>query len=326
MKKASWLEDIRIFAKPHRFRSFIYVMTSIVPYLCLLAGMIILHKWGFPYGIILILSLLAAGFFVRTFMVLHDCAHGSFITSKKVSTILGYFCGILTLTPYSDWQRSHIIHHSNVGNLDKRGIGDVWTMTVKEYEASTSWGRLKYRVFRNPFFLFILAPQLLFILSFRFPQKNSNKKDSFSIVFTDLILILTLVVAYFTIGIGSYLAVQLPIWFIGTSAGVWLFYIQHQFRNVLWQRQEQWDFITAATEGSSFYKLPGFLRWFTGNIGYHNIHHLNARIPCYNLKRCYDHVPELHDYTFVTFISAFKSLRLHLWDEDKKKLVSFNEN
>jgi omega-6 fatty acid desaturase (delta-12 desaturase) len=229
------------------------------------------------------------------------------------------------MTPFFDWQRNHGIHHANVANLDKRGNGDVWTMTLNEYRSAKFRDRLRYRFFRNPFFLFGIAPPLLFFILYRFPRKSTRRKDYFSIILTNIALALIIVAAYYTVGIKNYFAVQLPILLISTPIGVWLFYIQHQFENVYWDHSDGWDLINAAINGSSFYNLPGPLRWFTGNIGYHNIHHLKPRIPCYNLKRCYDNVPDLHYIVPITLSASFKSLHLHLWDEDTKKLISFKE-
>ncbi len=227
------------------------------------------------------------------------------------------------MVPFFDWQRNHGIHHATVANLDKRGTGDVWTMTVNEYYSSSKLLRLRYRFFRNPFFLFGIAPAILFLVMYRFPQQSTRRKDYFSIVITNAIIGLIVITAYYTIGLKIYLTIQLPIIIVGMSIGMWVFYIQHQFENVYWSRSEEWDLISAAIKGCSYYNLPGVLRWITGNIGYHHIHHMKPRIPCYNLKKCFDNVVELQYIEPITVKSGFKSLWLHLWDEDTQKLISF---
>jgi omega-6 fatty acid desaturase (delta-12 desaturase) len=287
--------------------------------------MFFLLKLKFPYWSVLLVAIPAAGFYIRTFRIVHDCSHSSFLNSRKLGFVLGHFCGIITLTPFFDWQRNHGIHHANVANLDKRGTGDIRTMTFQEYASAGLLSRVHYRCYRNPFFLFLIAPPLLFAVLYRFPQKSTRRRDYFSIAFTDVILVLIILTVHHTVGLSTYFAAQLPIVLIATPIGMWLFYIQHQFKNVYWAHQENWDLITAAVYGASFYKLPGLLRWITENIGYHNLHHLKPRIPCYRLKQCYDNVPELHYIEPITLATGFRSLHLHLWDEKTKKLISFKE-
>ncbi len=323
MNRPDWFDKLKPFALPNRTSSLIYIFTSLVPYLFLWSAMLVLLEKGFPIWLVWVLVIPATAFYIRIFIILHDCSHLSFWGSKNLSYFLGHLCGIITLTPFFDWQRNHGHHHANVANLDKRGTGDIWTMTFQEYCAAGFLTRWKYRFFRNPFFLFLVAPPFLFAVMYRFPQKSTRRKDYFSIAITDVVLVLIIWGASATVGLKHYLAVQLPILLLATPVGMWLFYIQHQFEDVYWSHQENWDLIIAAVKGASFYKLPGILRWTTGNIGYHNLHHLKPRIPCYNLKACYDQVPELHQLEPITFRSGFKSLRLALWDEEAKKLISF---
>ncbi|MFH0975968.1 MAG: fatty acid desaturase [Spirochaetota bacterium] len=325
MNRPEWFDKLKPYANHDIRRAVFYILTSFVPYLAIVAIMFLMLMRGYPYWIILVVSIFAVGFYVRTFIIFHDCSHTSFINSKKICTILGLFCGVLTFTPFFDWQRNHGIHHATVSNLDKRGTGDVWTMTLDEYKASNFRVRLSYRLFRNPIFLFIIAPVFLFVIVYRFPQKSTRKKDYFSIIFTDIILVFIVITMHYTVGIKNYIAVQLPVIFIATSVGVWLFYIQHQFEDVYWAHGEKWDLISAALKGASFYNLPGALSWFTGNIGYHNLHHMNPRIPCYNLRRCYNEISELHYKPPITLKTGFKSLRLHLWDEETGRLISFKD-
>ncbi|HEY1406469.1 MAG TPA: fatty acid desaturase [Spirochaetota bacterium] len=325
MKRPDWFDKLLPFTNSTIPQSLLFLLTSTVSYLAIVVLMFVVRLKGLPYWIVLVLAALSSGFYIRSFIVLHDCSHMSFFKSKKACSILGHFCGILSFTPFFDWQRNHGIHHANVSNLDKRGIGDVWTMTLNEYREANPSTKLLYRIFRNPFFLFVIAPPILFVVMYRFPQKSTRRKDYFSIIFTDVILVLIVIIAHYTVGIKNYVAVQLPIVLIAMPVGLWLFYIQHQFENVYWVHAKDWDLISAAMKGGSFYKLPELLRWATGNIGYHNLHHINPRIPCYFLKECYEKTPDLHYTTPITLISGFKSLRLRLWDEDANKLISFKD-
>ncbi|TAL36725.1 MAG: fatty acid desaturase [Spirochaetes bacterium] len=325
MKRPDWFDKLQPYAYADISRSLLYICTSVVPYLAMLALMYFVLDAGYPYWTVLLMAVLATGFYIRTFMILHDCSHMSFMKSKYACFILGHVCGVFTFTPFFDWQRNHGIHHANVSNLDKRGIGDVWTMTLAEYRVSAPRYRLLYRFFRNPWFLFVIAPIFLFFIMYRFPQKSTRRKDYFSIAFTNVVLAAIMIASYFTIGIGTYFAIQMPILVLATSTGMWLFFIQHQFREVYWAHQGEWDLISAAMNGSSFYNLPAVLRWFSGNIGYHNIHHAKPRIPCYRLKKCYDEVPDLHYTIPITLFRSFRSLRYHLWDEATGTLLSFGE-
>jgi omega-6 fatty acid desaturase (delta-12 desaturase) len=230
---------------------------------------------------------------------------------------------MLTLTPYFHWRWEHSIHHATSGHLDKRGTGDVWTMTVLEYLESSPWKRFAYRLARNPFVLFVLGPFYLFLIGNRFTTSGASKRERWSVYWMNLALLAMAAGLSAIFGIKHYLLLQLIVMAVGGSVGVWLFYVQHQFEGVYWERSADWDYTTAALQGSSFYKLPKILQWFSGNIGYHHIHHLSARIPNYNLERCHRAHPLFQSVKPVTFWGSLKSFTFRLWDEQRRKLVSF---
>jgi omega-6 fatty acid desaturase (delta-12 desaturase) len=279
----------------------------------------------YSYWITLLLALPAAGFLVRLFIIQHDCGHGSFFRSRAANNTLGFVLGILTLTPYAYWRKAHAIHHATSGNLDHRGFGDISTLTVKEYLALTRWRRLRYRLYRNPLILFGLGPFYEFILRQRFPLglPRSWRREWASILWTNLALLAVVAMMWKTVGIQAFLAVQLPISLLAGSSGVWLFYIQHQFEDTYWEKDDAWSFHAAGIKGSSYYDLPGMLHWFTGNIGVHHVHHLSSRIPNYRLRQCFRENPELQQVTRLTLWGSLKCARLKLWDEERGKLVGF---
>jgi omega-6 fatty acid desaturase (delta-12 desaturase) len=299
------------------------LVDTFVPYAALWALMVRTVQLGVSYWITLALAVVAAGFMTRIFIIFHDCGHGSFFASRRANTILGYVCGILTFTPYEDWRHAHGVHHATVGDLDRRGTGDVYVMTVDEYLAAPRLKRIAYRLFRNPLIMFGLGPGAIFLITHRFAHKGAKKHQRYSVYLTNLAIAAIIALASLTIGLRTYVAVQLPIILIGTTVGVWLFYVQHQFEGVYWARHEAWDPMRAALEGASYYKLPKVLQWFTGNIGLHHIHHVRPRIPNYNLQQCYDEVPAMQAVEPLTIRKSLKSLGLHLWDEDQQRLVGF---
>ena len=305
-------------------KSVIQIFTTFVPYLVLMAAMFFILEKNYPYWVVFLLSIVASGFFLRIFILFHDCSHNSFFRSSRACSFFGSIFGFVTFTPFADWQYTHSIHHATSSNLEKRGTGDVWTMTVDEYRSAPKWKRLKYRIFRNPLVLFVIGPLVLVLLLNRLPNKNLRKKEILAVLVNNLMIAVFIVIAYFTIGIKHYLIVQLPVLYLAGVAGVWLFYVQHQFDGVYWSRGEGWDPVKAAMKGSSFYKLPGLFRWFSGSIGYHHIHHLRPKIPNYNLKKCYEDIRELQEIIPVTPFKGFRSMFLHLWDEKEGKLVGFS--
>lgn len=282
---------------------------------------------GTGYWLTLLLAIPEAGFMVRIFILQHDCGHGSFFRKKKANSITGLFCSLFTWTPYFYWKKGHGIHHANAGNLSHRGIGDVYTMTVREYLSLTRWGKLKYRMYRSPIFLFVIIPSVVFILWYRFPTSMDKalRRVESSVYWTDLALFILNGIIIYLIGFKDFLLIQLPIIILATSAGQWLFYVQHQYEDTYWEEKSNWDFSSAGLMGSSYYRLPKILQWFTGNIGFHHIHHLNPAIPNYRLEKCHTDNPVLQKASELTILSSLKTLKLRLWDEERQKLIGFND-
>lgn len=294
---------------------------SLIPYLALWG----LMAWtlGISYWITLALAVPAAGFLVRTFIIFHDCCHGSFFRSRRANAFWGVVTGVITFTPYEQWRHRHAMHHATSSDLDRRGEGDIWTLTVREYLESSRRKRLGYRIVRNPIVLFLLAPLYLFLIQYRIPARGAGKRERRSVYAMDATLLVIVVVMSLTLGIKTFLWVQLPTSMLATMAGVWLFYVQHQFEGVYWERREQWNFVGAALNGSSYYKLPKILQWFSGNIGFHHVHHLSPRIPNYNLERWHREEPAFQEVKAITFWASMKSLTFRLWDEQRGRLVGY---
>jgi omega-6 fatty acid desaturase (delta-12 desaturase) len=322
-KQDDWMGIVSRYNKPDPWRSWWQIINSVGPYIILWVAMIFTIR--FSYLLTLLLSVFAAGFLVRIFIIFHDCGHGSFFRSKRLGKIVGIITGLMVFTPYHKWHHEHKVHHQTVGNLEKRGMGDVMTLTVKEYMNSSRFKKLYYRIYRSPVVLFIIAPILLFTIAHRFTRKYMSPREKLYVHLSTLSLIAAVAGLMLLIGWKTFLLIQLPVLFIAAGHGVWLFYVQHQFRHVLWTSSENWDYKTVALQGSSLFKLPGILNWFTGNIGYHHIHHLSPLIPNYNLKRCHEENTIFQQIKPVTFFSAFESLLLRLWDEKRQMLIKFSE-
>lgn len=275
----------------------------------------------------LLLAVPAAGFLVRLFMIQHDCGHGSFFRSRTANHMVGRMIGVLTMTPFGYWRRTHAIHHATSGNLDRRGTGDVGTLTVAEYLGRPCWRRLAYRLSRNPVILLALAPSYLFLLKYRLPVGllRSGKEVWISTMSTNLALIAAIAGLSALVGIKSFLLIQVPITLLASSIGVWLFYVQHQFEHTYWECEGDWSFHAGALQGSSHYDLPAPLRWFTANIGVHHIHHLASRIPSYRLSEVLADHPHLARLGRLTLRQSFGCFRLALWDERQRRLVAFRE-
>jgi len=322
-RSPEWISIISRYNKPDNLRSWWQVINSVGSYIILWILMVMSLKVS--YLLTLGLAVIAAGFMVRIFIIFHDCGHGSFFKSRTMNRIIGNITGTIVFTPYNKWHHEHNIHHQTVGNLDKRGIGDVKTLTVDEYLKLSKWQRFTYRIYRNPLLLFGIIPILLFAIVYRFTKPYMTGRQKLYLHLSNLGLAVTIFLVILAIGWKAYLLIQIPVLYMGAVAGVWLFYVQHQFKDVMWTNEENWDYKKMALEGSSLYKLPGLLNWFTGNIGYHHIHHLSPLIPNYNLKKCHNENSLFHEVKPVTFFSGFESLVLRLWDERRMRMIGFNE-
>lgn len=280
------------------------------------------------YWLTLLLAIPAAGFVVRIFIIQHDCGHGSFFKSRKANDTVGTVCGVFTFIAYRYWRKQHAIHHAHHAELEERGTGDVWTMTVDEYLNAPTWKKVAYRIFRNPLFLFGVAPAVNYLVLERLPivaKKEWHNGEAASVWWTNLAMLGLYAALSLLIGFWTVLAIQLPIILIAGSVGTWLFYVQHQYERTYWEHTPEWDYTLAAMEGSSFYKLPKVLQWFTGNIGFHHIHHLSPRIPNYKLEQCHKENPALQRVTQLTLTQSLQTINLALWDEQRRQLVSFRE-
>ena len=309
------------YLQPSLWRSVRQLINTLIPYILL--WILAYRLLQYSYWLALPFIILAGGFVIRLFIFFHDCGHGSFFRSKKANDLCGIILGIPTLTPYYYWRNSHARHHATSGNLDKRGEGDVWMMTVAEYAPTSFWKRSLSRFYRNPFVMFLLGPLLILLITHRIPLRKATAQERLSVYGTDLgIILISLAIIELT-GLKAFLLIQLPSLYIGLAAGIWLFYVQHQYEGVYWAREKEWSFTLASLQGASFYKLPAVLKWFSGNIGFHHVHHLNPRIPNYFLPDCFSRIDPLKTVKPIGLIAGLKGLRYRLWDEDAGKLVGF---
>ncbi len=297
------------------------VINSFTPYVLLWVAMV--HTLAISYWLMLPLAILAAGFLARIFIIFHDCGHASFFKSKKANNVVGAVAGLVNLTPFRHWRWQHALHHGTAGDLDRRGSGDIWTLTVQEYLQSTRWRRFAYRLARNPIVLFVIAPLYIFVVHHRFAESAAPARERRSVRRTNWALLGVTLVMSAVIGLKAFIVIQLTVSAIAGAAGLWLFYVQHQFEGAYWARSEDWSYTAAALKGSSFYKLPRILQWFTGNIGFHHIHHLSPRIPNYHLQRCHDADPFFKTIKPVTLLTSLRSLTFRLWDEQRNVFVGF---
>jgi acyl-lipid omega-6 desaturase (Delta-12 desaturase) len=321
-----WTRTLGSYTAPNHVRSAAELAITALPLVALWIAAWFTFSLGYAWASLLV-AIPAAGFLVRMFMIQHDCGHGTFFANRLANDWVGRVIGVLTLTPYDCWRRTHAIHHATTGNLDRRGIGDVDTLTVREYRARSWWGRLKYRIYRHPLIMFGVGPAYLFLLQHRVPVGLMRKgwQPWASTMATNLAISLIIAVLIWFIGIKAFLLVQLPITLLAAMAGVWLFYVQHQFEHTTWERDGRWSLQEAALHGSSHYDLPALLRWFTANIGIHHVHHLCSRIPYYRLPHVLREHPELREVGHVTLLESLRCVRLVLWDEAQQRLVTFRE-
>lgn len=322
-KRQQWRADIRPLEKSRLKSSIWQMVNTLIPffalwyaaYLCLSVSWWLSLVWIIP----------ASGFLIRTFIIFHDCCHGSFFKSKKANAVVGTVTGILTCVPFHQWKYTHSVHHATSSNLDKRGVGDVWTMTVDEYEEASAFKRLVYRVYRNPFVMFGFGPIYIFLIDYRFNRLRAGWRERLNTYLTNVGIAGSAALLCWLIGWQSFLLVQGPIFLLSGMAGIWLFYVQHQFEHTYFEHEEDWDYVLAAMQGSSFYKLPKVLQWLTGNIGYHHIHHLSPRVPNYYLERAHNSNPALQRVQTIGLRLSLKSLQYKLWNERSKQFEGFRK-
>ncbi len=320
---AYWREALAPYAKPHLGRSMLDLATSVLPYLALSVAMY--EALSVSYLLVLVIAIPTAGFLVRTFVLFHDCSHGSFLASRKANLWLGTVLGLFVYSPFLRWRHDHAIHHATSGDLDRRGGGDVRTLTVTEYQALAPRARLGYRLFRNPLVMFGIGPIVALLVGPRIVAKSARPRMRQSVLGTNVALAVLIAALCWLLGWRDYLLVQAPTLLLAGSAGIWLFYVQHQFEDAYWESAETWTYADAALRGSSYLKLPKVLQFFSGNIGLHHVHHLSARIPNYNLQRAHDENPIFHEVPTLTLGDGLRAVRLKLWDENDRRMVTFAE-
>ncbi len=319
-----WMRVLAGYRSPDQRRSFVELAITVAPLFLLWAGMWVALSWS--YWLSILLALPTAGFLVRLFMIQHDCGHGAFFRERRLNDWVGRAIGVLTMTPYDYWRRSHNMHHAGSGNLARRGIGDIVTLTVGEYMALSRWRRFRYRLYRHPAVMFGIGPAYLFLVQQRLPiGAMRDKAEWTSIMATNAAIAVAVAIFVWLIGLVPFLLLHLPVILLAAAIGVWLFYVQHQFEETFWAEDVDWSHPEAALHGSSHYDLPGVLRWFTANIGIHHVHHLASRIPYYRLPSVLRDHPELADIGRLTLGESIRCVRLVLWDEARRKLISFRE-
>jgi acyl-lipid omega-6 desaturase (Delta-12 desaturase) len=318
-----WRESVAPYARPHLGRSLRDLAVSVVPFLLLWTLMYL--ALDVSYLLVLALAVPAAGFQLRIYILFHDCAHGSFLPRRRANAWLGAVLAVLVFTPFQSWRHSHAVHHATAGDLDRRGTGDVLTLTVREYRSSSWHRRLAYRLFRNPLVMFGIGPIYAMLLAPRWAPASARPRILRSVYGTDLVLVVLIGGLCWLLGWREMLLIQGPVALLAGSAGVWLFYVQHQFEDTYWQSAEGWSYADAALRGSSYLKLPKVLQFFTGNIGLHHVHHLSTKIPNYNLQRAHDETPIFHSVPTLSLWDGLRAIRLKLWDEESGRLVTWAE-
>ncbi len=321
----AWLKILAMYRQPQLRRSVFELAVTAIPFAFCWAGALAAVHYGFWAGLVLIVP--AASFLLRLFMIQHDCGHGSFFARRRIDDWTGRVIGVLTLTPYDYWRRAHAEHHALAGNLEGRGIGDITTLTVLEYDRRSWIGRLSYRLYRHPAIMFGIGPAWLFLFKQRLPfgMMRSGSLPWISTMATNLAIALSSAILIWGIGILPFLLVHLPVALLAATAGIWLFYVQHQFEETHWSREPEWQFPHAALHGASHYDLPLALRWITGNIGIHHVHHLSSRVPYYRLPEVLRDHPALAGIGRITMMQSLRCGKLVLWDEHRRRLISFRD-
>ncbi|QFT87942.1 Fatty acid desaturase [Bacillus sp. THAF10] len=316
-------KQVAPFEKANLKKSIWQMINTLVPFFTL--WYLTYISLSVSYWLALVPAIFAAGFMTRIFIIFHDCTHYSFFKSRKANRFVGTIMGVITLFPFDQWGHDHSVHHATSGNLDKRGVGDIWTLTVEEYKEASSFTKFKYRLYRNPIVMFGLGPIYTFLIKNRFNRKDARQKEKYNLYLTNLLILLVVVGLSLLIGWQNFLIVHGTIFMIAGIVGIWLFYVQHTFEDSYFEMDKDWEYVLAAVEGSSFYKLPKVMQFLTGNIGYHHIHHLSPRVPNYELEKCHENTPPLHHVPTITLATSLKSLKFRLWDESSKNFVSFRE-
>ncbi|MED0970786.1 fatty acid desaturase [Bacillus paramycoides] len=316
-------KQVAPFEKSTTKKSIWQIINTIVPFIIL--WYLAYKSLSVSYWLTLVPSVIAAGFLTRIFIIFHDCTHHSFFKSRRANRIVGTFMGVLTLFPFDQWGHEHSIHHATSGNLDKRGTGDIWTLTVNEYLAAPLRHRLAYRFYRNPLVMFGLGPIYVFLLKNRFNRKGARKKERMNTYLTNVLIVALVGLLCWALGWQSFLLVQGSIFLISGSVGIWLFYVQHTFEDSYFEEDKEWEYVKAAVEGSSFYKLPKLLQFLTGNIGFHHVHHLSPRVPNYKLEEAHNNTLPLKNVPTITLATSLRSIRFRLWDEQNNNFVSFKD-
>jgi omega-6 fatty acid desaturase (delta-12 desaturase) len=316
-------QELAKYKLSHRWKSCWQIVNSLLPFCGL--WYLMYRSISCSYWLTLMLAVPAAGCLVRIFIIQHDCGHHSFFRSRRVNDVLGSVCGILTLTPYFFWKRTHSRHHVSSGDLGHRGQGDVGVLTVDEYTRRPRFARLRYRLYRNPVVMFVLGAGFLFLIRqrFTFGVPRSWRRERMSVHTTNAGIAAMMALAWCTIGLPTFLLIHIPIGIVAAAIGSWLFFVQHQFEDAYWQPHKSWEFTRSALEGSSYYRLPRVLQWFTGNIGFHHIHHFDSRIPNYNLASCYAAEPAFQEAVTFGIRDSFKCTKMKLWDEQRQRMVTF---
>jgi omega-6 fatty acid desaturase (delta-12 desaturase) len=321
--RPDWQQVLLPYAQPRLWRSLVDIGTSVVPYLALSVAMYFALRVS--VFLTLVLAIPTAGFLIRTFIVFHDCTHGSMLRSRRANAWLGAVLGLFVFAPFTRWRHDHKVHHATSGDLERRGVGDVLTLTVIEYQARTPRQQLAYRLLRHPAVMFGLGPIIAMMVGPRIATRSQRPRMRNSVLATDVALLIVIGGLCVWLGLGTFLLVWFPASLLAGSGGIWLFYVQHQFEDTYWQKAEEWTYADAALRGASYLKLPKVLQFFSGNIGLHHVHHLNARIPNYNLQRAHDENVIFRDVPTLSLRDGLRAVQLKLWDEELGRLVSFRQ-